>query len=271
MAEPSLLYEKRGHIAHITFNRPEVRNAMNPEMMCRLADAWDDFAADDNLRVALLTGAGDKAYTAGADLKTMIPILSGAKEPEDEWDFRLASEEEQISKRATLKDSKLFKPIVAAINGACIGGGSEMLQAVDIRIASETARFAVNEVTLGFMPGGGSAVRLARQVPFCKAMQILLVGDPIDAEEAYRIGFINEVVPADEVYDRALWYAERIAKNGPLAVRKTKETVWRTSGISIKEAFKVEAETASVTMASEDAQEGPRAFVEKREPRFTGR
>lgn len=265
------MYEKRGHIAYITFNRPELRNAMNPEMMCRLADAWEDYAADDELRVAILTGAGNEAFTAGADLRTMIPLLSGARQPEDEWDHRLLGDSERLTKVATLKNTTLYKPIVAAVNGPCIGAGAEILQAVDIRIAGEQAFFAVNEVVRGFMPGGGSTVRLARQVPFCKAMQLLLVGDRIDAKEAYHMGFVNEVVPVGDVLARAEWFAERIAANGPLAVQKTKETVWRTLGLSLDEGFAIEAENFAAVMASEDAKEGPRAFVEKRPPRFQGR
>lgn len=271
MSTPVLQYEKRNHIAYITFNRPERRNAMNPEMICRLADAWDDFSADDNMRVALITGTGTEAFTAGADLKTMIPLLSGAREPEDEWDFRLLADDQKVSSAATLKNSTIYKPIVAAINGPCIGAGSELLQAIDIRIAGEQASFAVNEVALGFMPGGGSAVRLARQIPYCKAMQMLLVGDKLDAQEACRIGFVNEVHPATEVFARAEWYAQRIAANGPLAVRKTKETVLRTSGLSWQEAYEVEAENYTATIESEDAKEGPRAFAEKRAPQFKGR
>ncbi len=271
MSTPSLRYEKRGHIAYITFNRPERRNAMNPEMICRLADAWEDFSADDNMRVALVTGEGTQAFTAGADLKTMIPLLSGDKEPEDEWDFRLLADDQKVSRAATLKNWPLYKPVVAAINGPCVGAGSELLQAIDIRIVGEDASFAVNEVTLGFMPGGGSAVRLARQIPYCKAMQILLVGDRINAQEALSMGFVNEVLPVDEVFARAEWYAKRIAENGPLAVRKTKETVLRTSGLSWEEAYEVEAETYTTTIESEDAREGPRAFAEKRAPQFKGK
>ena len=269
--EPTLLYEKRGHIAYLTFNRPRYRNAMDSEMMCRLADAWQDFGEDDNMRVALLTGTGTEAFTAGADLRTMVPLLSGDIEPTSEWDERMLANDQALTAVATLKNSKLYKPIVAAINGPCIGGGSELLQAVDIRIAGENASFAVNEVALGFMPGGGSTVRLARQIPYCKAMQFLLVAERLDAQEAYRMGFINEVLPVGDVLARAQWYAERIAANGPLAVRKTKETVLRTLGVSWDEAYEIEAENYGITIASEDAKEGSRAFAEKRPPVFQGK
>ncbi|MDB5698805.1 MAG: Enoyl-CoA hydratase/isomerase [Alphaproteobacteria bacterium] len=271
MSTGPLLYEKRGHIAYITFNRPEARNALTPEMFCKLADAWTDFAADDQMRVALVTGAGDKAFTAGADLRVTLPLITGARKPEDEWDHRFHREEHELTNWAMLKNRPLYKPIVAAVNGACIGAGSEMLQAIDIRIAGEGAFFAVNEVALGIMPGGGSAVRLARQVPFCKAMEVLLTGARFDAQEAYRMGFVNEVVPADQAVARAEHFAQLIAANSPMAVQKTKETVWRGVALSWEEAWKLEAENFAAVSNSEDAQEGARAFVEKRAPVFKGR
>ncbi|MDB5699239.1 MAG: hypothetical protein JWN69_2043 [Alphaproteobacteria bacterium] len=270
MSEPTLIYEKRGPIAYITFNRPEARNALDPEAMCRLADAWQDYAEDDDLRVAILTGTGDKAFTAGADLGKLVPLWTGARQPQDEWDRRIV-DEEGLSDRATLKREWLYKPVVSAINGFCIGAGAEILQATDIRIAAEHATISVNEVTIGFMPGGGSAVRLARQIPFCKVNEMLLAGERISAAEAHRFGLVNEVVPQDRLIERAEYFAHKIAANAPFAVRKTKETIWKTMTIPYADGWKIEAENAALTMASEDAKEGPRAFMEKRPPRFTGR
>jgi enoyl-CoA hydratase len=247
-----------------------VRNAVNPEALCRLADAWQDYAADDSLRVAIITGAGDRAFTAGADLGSLIPLLSGARQPQDEWDYRVV-QDRQLRERVMLREMPLYKPIIAAINGACIGLGAELIQATDLRIAAEHATFAVNEVARGFMPGGGSTVRLARQIPLCKALEIILVGDPISAQEAYRIGLVNEVVPANHVMPRAEALARKIAANGPVAVRKTKETVLRSLSVSFVEGFRIERENADFTMATEDAREGPRAFMEKRPPRYIGR
>jgi len=175
MSGPALLYEKGDGIAYLTFNRPQVRNAVNPEALCRLADAWQDYAEDDSLRVAIITGAGDEAFTAGADLGTLIPLLSGARQPQDDWDRRVLTDP-QMRERVMLREFPLYKPIICAINGFSIGLGTELLPATDLRIAAAHAAFAVNEVTRGFMPGGGSAVRLAHQVPLCKAMEILLVG-----------------------------------------------------------------------------------------------
>ncbi len=270
MSPKALIYEKRGGIAYMVFNRPELRNALNPEAFCRLADAWEDYAADDSLRVAMITGAGERAFTAGADLGTFIPLLSGARKPEDEWDRRVL-EDQGVADRAILRGFPLFKPIIAAINGFCLGAGAELIQATDLRVASEEATFGLTEVQLGFMPAGGSTVRLPRQVPFCKAMEILLLGERMSAREAHRIGLVNEVVPADRVLPRAEELARRIAANGPLAVRKIKETVLKSLSVPLEEGFRIEEENARQVLASEDAKEGPRAFMEKRAPRYTGR
>src|SRR5712692_937090 len=154
MSEPALLYEKREGIAYVTFNRPQVRNAMSPEVFCRLADAWQDYAADDSLRVAIITGAGDRAFTAGADLGRLTPLFSGARQPEDEWDRRLLSDP-KLGQIATLRGFPLYKPIIAAINGFCLAGGCELIQATDIRLAAEHATFALTEVTRAILPSGG--------------------------------------------------------------------------------------------------------------------
>lgn len=271
MPEPVLLYEKRDGIAYITFNRPQVRNAMSPEVFCRLADAWQDYAEDDSLRVAIITGAGDRAFTAGADLGTFIPLLSGARQPEDEWDRRLL-QDNRVSDASILRGGfTLYKPIIAAINGFCLGGGTELIQATDLRIAAEHATFALTEVIRGFMPAGGSTVRLPRQIPYCKAMEILLLGERMNAQEAYRIGLVNEVVPADQVMPKAEELARKIAANGPVAVRKIKETVLRALSVSFEEGFQIENENAGMVLKTEDAKEGPRAFMEKRPPKYVGR
>jgi enoyl-CoA hydratase len=270
MAEPALLYEKRSDIAYLTINRPEVRNAFSPEVLCRLADAWQDYAADDALRVAIITGAGDKAFSAGADLGRLIPLFSGARQPEDEWDRRLLADP-ALRQIATLRGLALYKPVIAAINGFCLAGGAELIQATDIRIAAEQATFALTEVKWGLMPFAGSMVRLPRQIPFCKAMEIMLVGDTFSAQEAYRIGLINYVVPAAQVMAKAEELARKIADNGPVAVRKIKETVLRALSVSPEEGFQLENAGAREVLATEDAKEGPRAFIEKRKPRYTGR
>jgi enoyl-CoA hydratase len=267
---PALLYEKRDGIAYLTFNRPEVHNAWNPEVFCRLADAWADFAEDDSLRVAIITGAGDKAFAVGADLATFIPLVTGVRQPEDEWDRRVL-EDRTLTDPAVLRNYPLYKPVIAAVNGFCLAGGTELLQGTDIRIAAEHATFGLSESKRALVPGGGSMVRLARQIPYAKAMEILLTGDPISAEEAHRLGLVNYVVPAAEVMPTAEQFARKLAANGPVALRAIKEVVIRTSGLPLEEAYKIESKLSREVFRSEDAKEGPRAFMEKREPRYTGR
>jgi len=267
---PDLLYEKRDGIAILTLNRPEHRNALSPEMMVRLASAWADFRDDDSLRVAILTGAGGKAFCAGGDLGRLMPLFTGARSPEDEWDRKLMDDVSNVMSTALLRPFELYKPIISAINGYAVAGGTEILQSTDIRIASETASFGLSEAQRGLVPGGGSMVRLPRQIPYCKAMEILLTGDRISAKEALRIGFVNEVVAAEELMPRAIEFAERLAKNAPLALRAIKEAVLRTSGLPLEEAYVIEHEVSATVMRSKDAREGPKAFMEKREPIFTG-
>jgi len=267
---PAVIYEKKGHIARVTLNRPEVHNAMDAEVIVRLAEAWQDFAADDSLWVAIITGAGDKAFSSGADLRRLIPLMSGARQPEDEWDRRFL-EDRKLMNAALLRGFELYKPIIAAINGFCLAGGTELIQATDIRIAAEHATFGLTEVKRAIIPGGGSMVRLPRQVPFCRAMEVLLVGDSMSAEEAYRIGLVNRVVPPGELMAAAEDFARRIAENGPLAVRKIKETVLKALGRPMEEGYALEDEAVRFIIRTEDAREGPRAFAEKRLPNYTGR
>jgi enoyl-CoA hydratase/carnithine racemase len=267
---PDLLYEKRDAVAVITLNRPEKRNAFSPEMLVRLADAWVDFRDDDALRVAVLTGAGDDAFCAGGDLGRLMPLFTGARVPEDDWDHRLMSDVARIMSTALLRPFELYKPIVAAINGFALAGGSEILQSTDIRVASSQSTFGLSEAQRGLVPGGGSMVRLPRQIPHCKAMEILLTGDWISAREAYRIGLVNEVVAPEEVLPRAFEFAQRLAKNAPIALRTIKEAVLRTSGLPLEDAYRIEFELSAVVTGSKDAREGPKAFMEKREPVFTG-
>jgi len=268
---PDLLYEKQDGIATITLNRPERRNAFSPESIVRLAEAWIDYRDDESLRVAILTGAGDKAFCAGGDLGTLLPLFTGAKKPDDEWGERLMAQLPHYMSTALLRPFELYKPIISAINGFALAGGSELLQATDIRIASTNASFGLTETQRGLVPGAGSMVRLPRQVPYCKAMEILMTGDAISAEEALQIGFVNDVVEPDALMPRALEFAARLKKNGPVAVAAVKEAVLRTSGIPLEEAFGIEAEISARVTSTEDAREGPRAFMEKREPVFKGR
>ncbi len=267
---PHLIYEKRDGIAYLTMNRPEKRNALTPEMVIQLADAWTDFRDDGEARVAILTGAGDRAFCAGADLGRLIPLMTGARKPDDDWDERLLADA-SIVQAALLRDFEMYKPVIAAINGFALAGGTEIIQVTDLRLAVPHAEFGLSEVMRGLFPAGGSTVRLARQIPHCKAMEILLTGRSMAAEEAYRIGLINEIVAPDRLLPRAEELAGQIAENGPLAVQSCKASVLRTSGLPLKEALQIENEYTARVFTSEDAIEGPRAFIEKRKPVFKGR
>lgn len=265
-----VLYDKRDGIARITLNRPEARNALTPEMLCRLADAVADFAGDDGLRVAIVTGAGEKAFCAGGDLGRTLPLLIGARAPEDEWDRRVL-DDPLVMAASGLRDFPLFKPLIAAINGPCLAAGAELILGTDMRIAADHASFGLPEVTRALIPFAGSMARLPRQVPYALAMEIMLTGEAISAQEAYRIGLVNRVVPAGEVLATAEAMARRIAANGPVAVRKVKQTVLASSGLPLEDAYRLEDESRRSVFATEDAREGPRAFMEKRPPAYTGK
>jgi len=251
-----MLYEKRDRIAIVTINRPEALNAFTPDMLRAMDAAFAEFNKDPDLWVAILTAAGEKSFCAGMDLKAAIPLINEG----DEMGYA------DHTKRPF---SDVFKPIIAAVNGYCIAGGLEFLQGTDLRIAAEHATFGLGEVRWGIIPTGGSHIRLPRQIPWAVAMELLLMGRPITAQRAYDIGLVNEVVAADQLMPTALKWAETICKNGPLAVRTAKEIAVRALGL--ESGFVLEKAIGARVFASEDAKEGPRAFAEKRPPRFTGR
>jgi len=265
----ALLYEKRNHIAYLTLNRPAAHNAVDPETVLELAAAWEDYRDDEDLHCIILTGAGDESFCAGADLAKLIPLFTGARQPETDADRQIQADP-TISMRAFLRDFDLFKPVVAAVNGNAIAGGFELLYAADIRVASENARFGLQEVKWAVFPAGGSTVRLPRQIPYARAMEILLTGELIDAGQALQWGFINQVVPQDRLMEAAQKYAEIIVKNGPLAIQAVKRAVLETTGMPLKDGLNREMELAIPVFMSRDAREGPRAFKEKREPVFKG-
>ena len=266
---PALLFEVRNHLAYLTLNRQEVHNSINPEMLVQLGDAWVRINADDAIRAVIVTGAGDKAFCAGADLGRLIPLFTRARPAEDEWDRRVLAEP-RLNDHALLRFYDVYKPIVAAVNGFCIAGGFELMQATDLRVAAEHASFGLQEVKWAIIPASGSLTRLPRQMPYCKAMEMLLTGKRIDAQEAHRLGLVNYVVPAGQVLAKAEELAGSIAANGPIAVRAIKEGVIRASGRPLEEGFKIENEVAKPVMKSADAREGPRAFMEKRKPVYKG-
>jgi enoyl-CoA hydratase len=261
---PHLLVEREGHVVILTMNRPEARNAFGSEMLVRLADAWDLVDGDDDVRVAVLTGAGGH-FCAGSDLKAMAGGWA-----DDEWSARFKKDPE-LHWKALLRSRRLKKPLVAAVEGTAVGGGTEILQATDVRIAGETAKFGLTEPRWGLFPLGGSTVRLRRQIPYTQAMEILLTGKTFPAAEAVRIGLVGRVVPEGQALAEARRVAAQIAENGPLAVQAIKRSVQETEGLPEEEALARELAIGWPILSTEDAKEGPRAFAEKRKPDFKAR
>ncbi|MCB0997468.1 MAG: crotonase/enoyl-CoA hydratase family protein [Acidimicrobiales bacterium] len=266
MADPAVIVEKDGHVLIVTLNRPEKRNAVNSEVMCRLSDAWHQLDEDDDLRVAILTGNGN-TFCAGMDLSE-IGKLGGP--PENEWQERIKADG-SIIYAAWLKTYRPTKPVILAAEGFARAGGTEILQGTDIRVAGESAMFGVTEVQRGLFPMAGSAVRLRRQIGYAVAAEMLICGEDLPARRAYELGLVNHVVPDGQALAKAKEIAERISKNGPIAVKAIVATLRETETLPEVEAFKIEQRHGQAVMSSEDAKEGPRAFLEKRDPVFQGK
>jgi enoyl-CoA hydratase len=259
------------HVVLITLDRPETRNACDLAHFHQLAQAWKRFDSDDDAWVAIFTGVG-RSFMSGADLKTYIPEITAlAEELKNGTATTVRGYSLSDGTDAVLRGTKLYKPIIAAVNGPCLAGGMEMLGGVDIRVASDRASFGVLEPARGLFAGGGTTVRLPRQIPFANAMEFLLCADIIDAQRAYDMGLLNAVVPEEQLLDRAFDYAARIVKNAPLAVRATKRSVLEGLKMDLRGAYRNEAAISREVFATEDAKEGPRAFAEKREPQWSGR
>ena len=262
MGEPHALVEQDGQTLVVTMNRPEVRNAISGEMMEIMVGAWDRVDGDDSIRSCVLTGAGG-AFCAGADLKSMSRNAPSKAFEQGKFD---PSKIEGL-----LKGRRLTKPLIAAVEGPAIAGGTEILQGTDIRVAGESARFGVSEARWGLFPMGGSAVRLPRQIPYTLAADILLTGRHLTAAQALEYGLIGHVVPDGQALTRALELAALVNANGPVAIRAILRTMRDTEGLHEEEAFKLDSQYGIEVFASEDAKEGPRAFTEKRKPNFQGR
>jgi enoyl-CoA hydratase len=258
-----LLFERQGATAVVTMNRPEAKNALSLPMLVGMADAWDEIDSNDDIRCAVLTGAGG-TFCSGMDLKSM----SGP----DAAKYQHRTEQDpDLHWKALLRHYQLRKPLVAAVEGWAVAGGTEILQATDIRIAGEGAKFGVFEARRGLFPLGGSTVRLRRQIPYTVAMDLLLTARQVSAEEAMRVGLIGRVVPDGQALDEALRVADVICANGPLAVEAIKRSVRETEGVPEVEALKIELEIGMPVFATEDAAEGQKAFAEKRPPEYRRR
>jgi enoyl-CoA hydratase len=267
MADPAVVVEKENRVLVVTLNRPEKKNAVNSEVMCRLYDAWVQLDADDELRVGILTGRGD-TFCAGMDLSEIGKMRAGVSD--NPWMERVKKEPHVIY-GAWLKTYRPKKPVILAAEGFARAGGTEILQGTDIRVAGESAKFGVTEVQRGLFPMAGSAVRLRRQIPYAIAAEMLLAGEDLPARRAFELGLVNHVVPDGQALAKAKEIAARIAENGPLAVKAILATLRETEAMSEEQAFAIEQKYGMQVMTSQDAAEGPRAFLEKRKPVFTGR
>jgi len=265
---PALLTDVQDGILVVTINRPEKKNAANAEVLCGFLDAWRRLDADDSLRCCILTGAGDN-FCAGMDLGVIDRMGSG-EGPADEFEKRMADEPE-TALHGWLKTYRPTKPIIAAVEGYALAGGTEVLQGTDIRVAGRSAQFGITEVQRSLFPMAGSSVRLPRQIPYTLAVEMLIVGDPITADQALAYGLIGHVVEDGQALDKALEIGRKIAANGPVAVKGILKSIRETYGLPEDKAFEIEMPIGVSVFTSEDAKEGPRAFLEKRKPKWKGR
>ncbi len=259
MAYQTLLVERRGPVALVTLNRPDKLNAMSAAMKAEMVQALRSLDADDGVRVILLTGSGDRAFTAGADVS--------------EFAGRTPQEQVRIYERGTVYDvvDRLQKPVIAMINGYCLGGGLELAMACDLRIASDRAVLGQTEINLGIIPGGGGSQRLPRLVGLGNALRLTLTGETVDAHEAWRLGLVEEVVPHAQLERRTFEIAEAIAAKSPVAVRLAKAAVRASTRLPLDQGLRYEQSLFALVMGTADKEEGVRAFLEKRPPAWTGR
>lgn len=254
-----LIYEKNESIAQFILNRPEKLNAISPELFRSLHEAFEDFAQDPALRVGIITGAGDRAFCAGADVKTWLPFVKECRKRP--W----------LLPSTPMRGMELDKPLIAAINGFAIGGGLELSLVCDIRIASTNAQFASREAKIGIMPRLGGTIRLPKLIGQSRAAHMMFTGRYIEADEALNIGLVNNVVTPDKLMDTTMDMAQEISTCAPLAVQAIKTTIRNTTGMSMDEALWCENNMALPLYDTNDYEEGQKAFKEKRTPSFVGR
>lgn len=258
MSYRGIILERRDRIAILTVNRPEVLNALDPPTWEEIGAAVRDVERDPDIRVLIVTGAGEKAFVAGSDIRSL--------RERSMWDVLRYSSQDVLTELENMP-----KPVIAAVNGYALGGGCELAMACDIRIAADTARFGQPEVNLGIIPGAGGTQRLARLVGLGKAKELIFTGDIIDAYEAERIGLVNKVVPRDQLMDAAFQMAEKILAKGPLAVAMAKRVIQGGSNVDLPSGLAMEKLGQTILFATEDRREGMDAFLEKRKARFQGR
>jgi E-phenylitaconyl-CoA hydratase len=249
-----------GAIATIVLNRPERLNALDAEAYQQLSEAWTRVRDDVNIRVAIVTGAGDRSFCVGADLKSFVT------NPTDLSAFWLTQQGQLLN-----RGLEVWKPVIAAVNGYCLGGGTTLMLATDLRVAAEHATFGLSEVKRGILAGNGGTQRIMANLPYAIGMELLLTGDTIDAATAARWGLVNRVVPADQVLDVARQLADRVAACAPLAVQATKELAIRSRDMDLATGLRLEQALNRLLQCTDDAREGPQAFAERRAPRFEGR
>lgn len=263
MAYETLLYEKRAHLGYVTLNRPKILNAQSPEMFDDLARVFGEIKGDPEVGVVILTGAGDRAFSAGADINFL----------------KMLAQTTPIAAKGFIEKNRLAfgaiehlgKPVIAAVNGYALGGGCELAMTCHIRIASDQARFGQPEINLGLFPGAGGTQRLPRLVGKGSAIELMLTGEAISAQEAYRLGLVNKVVPAPELIPTAEKLAQQILAKSPLAVSVILEAVQHGMEMTLAEGLQLEANLFGVICGTEDMKEGTAAFLEKRQPTFKGR
>ncbi|HTZ10530.1 MAG TPA: crotonase/enoyl-CoA hydratase family protein [Acidimicrobiales bacterium] len=255
---PAVERQRRGGVEILTINRPEARNAINGEVSTAMAEALDELEADTGCAVVVVTGAGDKAFSSGMDLKAFASGEGGAIMG-------------GTGGFGGITQRRFPKPVIAAVNGAALAGGCEIMLACDLVVAAEHATFGIPEAKRGLVAGAGGLIRLPKRLPLAVALELALTGDPIDAGRALALGLVNRVVPADRLMEETMALAAVIADNAPLAVRWSKYVMTGAAGVSEEEGWKLNAEAVGVVFSSADAMEGPVAFAEKRKPNWQGR
>ena len=265
-----LEYQLEGHVGLLTLNRPESRNSLNPELIVGLAEIWERIKQDSDVRVVVLTGAGDSTFCSGFDLGTTIPLITGTREPADDFEEAIKADRELL-RRATLVGHDIGKPIIAAVNGHAIAGGMELLLACDLRVVAQGVKLGLSEVALGLIPGMGGTALLRRHLPSALAMEMLLCAKPIISDDLADSGLFNRLVPVSETLPAALEIAQTVASNAPLAVQAARQVVRKSADLKESNALLLETEIGEALAQTEDATEGPLAFMEKRPAKFHGR